>query len=154
MRMIAGLETVTGRRDQNRREDVVGMIPRERDVAMVSELCFVSAHERVGQHVFWSGGCGSFRKNELQRGFIGCEILGIDTCLNENPRSYPGASASGLRWACDCQRAKGLFDGRAACPISTPSSGGNASRDHQAATPPWSHTFYVTHDQVESAQHG
>jgi len=141
MRMIAGLETVTGgeiknRREERRRNDPAGARRRHG----LPELCFVSAHERVCNMSLVCGAEVSERTS-AERVHSAAKILGINTCLNETQGAIRGRAPAGCAGPCDCQRAKGLFDGRAAVQYRRQAPGGNASRDHQAATPPWSHHF-------------
>ena len=82
MRMIAGLETVTGGEIKIGGKNVVGMIPRERDVAMVFQNYALFPHMNVFGNMSFGLRLRKFPKQRVaERVHSAAKILGIEHLL-------------------------------------------------------------------------
>lgn len=91
MRMIAGLETVTGGEIKIGGKNVVGMIPRERDVAMVFQNYALFPHMNVFGNMSFGLRLRKFPKERVaERVHSAAKILGIEHLLERKPKELSG----------------------------------------------------------------
>src|SRR5215475_7761991 len=91
MRMIAGLELITQGSIKIGGRNVAGMIPRERDVAMVFQNYALFPHMNVFGNMAFGLRLRKLTKaqieNQVQRA---AKILGIESLLNRKPKELSG----------------------------------------------------------------
>src|SRR5580692_9768483 len=91
MRMIAGLETVTGGEIKIGGRNVVGMIPRERDVAMVFQNYALFPHMNVFGNISFGMRLRKFPREKIEsRVQQAASILGIEHLLERKPKELSG----------------------------------------------------------------
>lgn len=156
LRMIAGLETVTGGTILLNGEDITWKLARERDIAMVFQLFALYPHMTVWQNIaFPLEAQGMPRAKVRQRVNEVMRTLGIESMRNLRPGALSGGDQQRVALARSLVRhpAAFLMDE----PIGALDADLRASmraeikRFHlsQGAT-----TVYVTHDQVEAMAMG
>src|ERR1700741_5596300 len=91
MRMIAGLETVTGGEIKISGKNVVGMIPRERDVAMVFQNYALFPHMNVFGNMSFGLRLRKLPREQIEsRVREAASILGIERLLDRKPKELSG----------------------------------------------------------------
>src|ERR1700756_452482 len=91
MRMIAGLETVTGGEILIGGKNVVGMIPRERDVAMVFQNYALFPHMNVYGNMSFGLRLRKLPREKIEsRVREAAGILGIERLLDRKPKELSG----------------------------------------------------------------
>src|ERR1700752_1010688 len=91
MRMIAGLETVTGGEIKISGKNVVGMIPRERDVAMVFQNYALFPHMNVFGNMSFGLRLRKLPREKIEsRVREAASILGIERLLDRKPKELSG----------------------------------------------------------------
>src|ERR1700722_17826042 len=91
MRMIAGLETVTGGEIKIGGKNVVGMIPRERDVAMVFQNYALFPHMNVFGNMSFGMRLRKVPREKIERRVReAASILGIEHLLARKPKELSG----------------------------------------------------------------
>ncbi|HZC34501.1 MAG TPA: sn-glycerol-3-phosphate ABC transporter ATP-binding protein UgpC [Chthoniobacterales bacterium] len=91
MRMIAGLETVSEGEIKIGGKDVVGMIPRERDVAMVFQNYALFPHMNVFGNMSFGLRLRKFPKEQVaERVRSAAKILSIEHLLERKPKELSG----------------------------------------------------------------
>ena len=155
LRMVAGLETITARRDRDRRargQQPRAQGPRHRDG--VPELRALSAHERVRQHGLRPA---HPRPVEGTRSTRACRTRGRRSSSSSQlprpqaARSSPAASASASRWAARSCASRRCSCSTSRCRTSTPSCACRcASRCRRCTGACGTTSLFVTHDQVEA----
>src|ERR1700758_1292305 len=91
MRMIAGLEAITAGSIRIGGRDVVGMIPRERDVAMVFQNYALFPHMNVFGNMAFGLRLRKLPKKQIEEQVRrAAKILGIESLLNRKPKELSG----------------------------------------------------------------
>jgi multiple sugar transport system ATP-binding protein len=156
MRMIAGLETVTGGEIKIGGRNVVGMIPRERDVAMVFQNYALFPHMNVFGNISFGMRLRKFPREKIEsRVREAASILGIEHLLARKPKELSGGERQRVALGRAIVREPQVFL------MDEPLSNIDAKlrvemraeiiklQRRLGVT-----TFYVTHDQVEALSMG
>src|SRR5499427_6885248 len=156
MRMIAGLETITAGSIRIGGKDVVGMIPRERDVAMVFQNYALFPHLNVFGNMSFGLRLRKFPKGQVaEKVHSAAKILGIENLLNRKPKELSGGQRQRVALGRAIVREPQVFL------MDEPLSNIDAKlrvemraeiiklQRRLGVT-----TFYVTHDQVEALSMG
>jgi multiple sugar transport system ATP-binding protein len=156
MRMIAGLETVTGGEIKIGGKNVVGMIPRERDVAMVFQNYALFPHMNVFGNMSFGMRLRKFPREKIEsRVRQAASILGIEHLLARKPKELSGGERQRVALGRAIVREPQVFL------MDEPLSNIDAKlrvemraeiiklQRRLGVT-----TFYVTHDQVEALSMG
>jgi multiple sugar transport system ATP-binding protein len=156
MRMIAGLETVTDGEIKIGGKNVVGMIPRERDVAMVFQNYALFPHMNVFGNMSFGLRLRKFPKERVaERVHSAAKILGIEHLLERKPKELSGGERQRVALGRAIVREPKVFL------MDEPLSNIDAKlrvemraeiiklQRRLGVT-----TFYVTHDQVEALSMG
>jgi multiple sugar transport system ATP-binding protein len=156
MRMIAGLETVTGGEIKIGGKNVVGMIPRERDVAMVFQNYALFPHMNVFGNMSFGLRLRKLpRERVAERVHSAARILGIEHLLERKPKELSGGERQRVALGRAIVREPKVFL------MDEPLSNIDAKlrvemraeiiklQRRLGVT-----TFYVTHDQVEALSMG
>jgi multiple sugar transport system ATP-binding protein len=156
MRMIAGLETVTEGEIKIGGKDVVGMIPRERDVAMVFQNYALFPHMNVFGNMSFGLRLRKRPKEMVaERVHSAAKILGIEHLLERKPKELSGGERQRVALGRAIVREPKVFL------MDEPLSNIDAKlrvemraeiiklQRRLGVT-----TFYVTHDQVEALSMG
>src|ERR1700739_3360668 len=156
MRMIAGLETVTGGEILIGGKNVVGMIPRERDVAMVFQNYALFPHMNVFGNMSFGLRLRKLPQEKIQgRVREAASILGIERLLDRKPKELSGGERQRVALGRAIVREPQVFL------MDEPLSNIDAKlrvemraeiiklQRRLGIT-----TFYVTHDQVEALSMG
>jgi multiple sugar transport system ATP-binding protein len=156
MRMIAGLETVSEGEIKIGGKNVVGMIPRERDVAMVFQNYALFPHLNVFGNISFGMRLRKFPKERVaERVASAAKILGIEHLLERKPKELSGGERQRVALGRAIVREPKVFL------MDEPLSNIDAKlrvemraeiiklQRRLGVT-----TFYVTHDQVEALSMG
>jgi len=156
MRMIAGLETVTEGEIKIGGKNVVGMIPRERDVAMVFQNYALFPHLNVFGNISFGMRLRKFPKERVaEKVHSAAKILGIEHLLERKPKELSGGERQRVALGRAIVREPKVFL------MDEPLSNIDAKlrvemraeiiklQRRLGVT-----TFYVTHDQVEALSMG
>jgi multiple sugar transport system ATP-binding protein len=156
MRMIAGLETVTGGEIKIGGKNVVGMIPRERDVAMVFQNYALFPHMNVFGNMSFGLRLRKLPPERVaERVHSAAKILGIEHLLDRKPKELSGGERQRVALGRAIVREPKVFL------MDEPLSNIDAKlrvemraeiiklQRRLGVT-----TFYVTHDQVEALSMG
>src|ERR1700751_1797319 len=156
MRMIAGLETVTSGEIKIGGKNVVGMIPRERDVAMVFQNYALFPHLNVFGNISFGMRLRKFPKERIaEKVHSAAKILGIEHLLERKPKELSGGERQRVALGRAIVREPKVFL------MDEPLSNIDAKlrvemraeiiklQRRLGVT-----TFYVTHDQVEALSMG
>ncbi len=156
MRMIAGLETVTGGEIKISGKNVVGMIPRERDVAMVFQNYALFPHMNVFGNMSFGLRLRKLPREQIEsRVREAASILGIERLLDRKPKELSGGERQRVALGRAIVREPQVFL------MDEPLSNIDAKlrvemraeiiklQRRLGVT-----TFYVTHDQVEALSMG
>src|SRR5258707_3976531 len=156
MRMIAGLETVTTGEIKIGGKNVVGMIPRERDVAMVFQNYALFPHMNVFGNMSFGLRLRKFPPERVaERVHLAAKILGIEHLLDRKPKELSGGERQRVALGRAIVREPKVFL------MDEPLSNIDAKlrvemraeiiklQRRLGVT-----TFYVTHDQVEALSMG
>lgn len=156
MRMIAGLETVTGGEIKISGKNVVGMIPRERDVAMVFQNYALFPHMNVFGNMSFGLRLRKLPREKIEsRVREAANILGIEHLLSRKPKELSGGERQRVALGRAIVREPQVFL------MDEPLSNIDAKlrvemraeiiklQRRLGVT-----TFYVTHDQVEALSMG
>jgi len=156
MRMIAGLETVTEGEIKIGGKNVVGMIPRERDVAMVFQNYALFPHLNVFGNISFGMRLRKFPKERIaEKVYSAAKILGIEHLLERKPKELSGGERQRVALGRAIVREPKVFL------MDEPLSNIDAKlrvemraeiiklQRRLGVT-----TFYVTHDQVEALSMG
>jgi len=156
MRMIAGLETVTEGEIRIGGKNVVGMIPRERDVAMVFQNYALFPHLNVFGNMSFGLRLRKFPKERVaERVHSAAKILDIEHLLERKPKELSGGERQRVALGRAIVREPKVFL------MDEPLSNIDAKlrvemraeiiklQRRLGVT-----TFYVTHDQVEALSMG
>ena len=156
MRMIAGLETVTGGEIKIDGKNVVGMIPRERDVAMVFQNYALFPHMNVFGNMSFGLRLRKLPREKIEsRVREAASILGIEHLLGRKPKELSGGERQRVALGRAIVREPQVFL------MDEPLSNIDAKlrvemraeiiklQRRLGVT-----TFYVTHDQVEALSMG
>jgi multiple sugar transport system ATP-binding protein len=156
MRMIAGLETVTGGEIKIGGKNVVGMIPRERDVAMVFQNYALFPHMNVFGNMSFGLRLRKLPREKIEsRVREAASILGIERLLDRKPKELSGGERQRVALGRAIVREPQVFL------MDEPLSNIDAKlrvemraeiiklQRRLGVT-----TFYVTHDQVEALSMG
>jgi multiple sugar transport system ATP-binding protein len=156
LRMIAGLEDITAGDIRIGGRSVIGMPPRDRDIAMVFQSYALYPHMTVYKNMSFSLRLRGTPKKEIDRRVREvAAILGISERLNRKPRQLSGGERQRVAVGAALCRQAGvlLFDE----PLSNLDAKlrvhmrTELKRLHQAVK---STMIYVTHDQVEAMTMG
>src|SRR6516225_7584708 len=156
MRMIAGLETVTEGEIRIGGKNVVGMVPRERDVAMVFQNYALFPHMNVFSNLSFGLRLRKFPKDKIEdRVRTAAGILGIGHLLDRKPKELSGGERQRVALGRAIVREPQVFL------MDEPLSNLDAklrvqtraeiARLHQRVR---TTVVYVTHDQVEAMTMG
>src|SRR5271165_917074 len=152
MRMIAGLEAITSGPIRIGGRDVVGMIPRERDVAMVFQNYALFPHMNVFGNMAFGLRLRKLPKQQINEQVNkAAKILGIESLLNRRPKELSGGQRQRVALGRAIVREPRVFL------MDEPLSNLDAALrmemraeiiklQERLRVP----TFYVTHDQVEA----
>ena len=156
MRMIAGLEAITAGSIRIGGRDVVGMIPRERDVAMVFQNYALFPHMNVFSNMAFGLRLRKLPKRQIEEQVQrAAKILGIESLLNRKPKELSGGQRQRVALGRAIVREPRVFL------MDEPLSNIDAKlrvemraeiiklQRRLGVT-----TFYVTHDQVEALSMG
>jgi multiple sugar transport system ATP-binding protein len=156
MRMIAGLEAITAGSIRIGGRDVVGMIPRERDVAMVFQNYALFPHMNVFGNMAFGLRLRKLPKKQIEEQVRrAAKILGIESLLNRKPKELSGGQRQRVALGRAIVREPRVFL------MDEPLSNIDAKlrvemraeiiklQRRLGVT-----TFYVTHDQVEALSMG
>ena len=156
MRMIAGLEAITAGSIRIGGRDVVGMIPRERDVAMVFQNYALFPHMNVFGNMAFGLRLRKVPKQQIKEQVDkAAKILGIESLLNRRPKELSGGQRQRVALGRAIVREPRVFL------MDEPLSNIDAKlrvemraeiiklQRRLGVT-----TFYVTHDQVEALSMG
>src|ERR1700746_2166535 len=156
MRMIAGLETVTDGEIKISGKNVVGMIPRERDVAMVFQNYALFPHMNVFGNMSFGLKLRKLPREKIEsRVREAARILGIERLLDRKPKELSGGERQRVALGRAIVREPQVFL------MDEPLSNIDAKlrvemraeiiklQRRLGVT-----TFYVTHDQVEALSMG
>src|SRR6202163_4613184 len=156
LRMIAGLEDVTSGNTRIGGRSVVGLPPRDRDIAMVFQSYALYPHMSVYKNMSFSMRLRHTPKKEIDRRVREvAAILGLSERLNRKPRQLSGGERQRVAVGAALCRQAGvlLFDE----PLSNLDAKlrvhmrTELKRLHQSVK---STMVYVTHDQVEAMTMG
>jgi len=156
LRMIAGLEDITSGDIRIGGRSVVGLPPRDRDIAMVFQSYALYPHMSVYKNMSFSLRLRHMPKKEIERRVHEvAAILGLSERLNRKPRQLSGGERQRVAVGAALCRQAGvlLFDE----PLSNLDAKlrvhmrTELKRLHQAVK---STMVYVTHDQVEAMTMG
>src|SRR5438128_9709642 len=156
LRMIAGLEDITAGDIRIGGRSVVGLPPRDRDIAMVFQSYALYPHMSVYKNMSFSLRLRHMPKKEIERRVKEvAAILGLSERLNRKPRQLSGGERQRVAVGAALCRQAGvlLFDE----PLSNLDAKlrvhmrTELKRLHQAVK---STMVYVTHDQVEAMTMG
>jgi len=156
MRMVAGLEAITAGSIRIGGRDVVGMIPRERDVAMVFQNYALFPHMNVFGNMAFGLRLRKLPKQQIKEQVNkAAKILGIENLLNRRPKELSGGQRQRVALGRAIVREPRVFL------MDEPLSNIDAKlrvemraeikRIHMHLK---STTIYVTHDQVEAMTMG
>jgi multiple sugar transport system ATP-binding protein len=156
MRMIAGLETVTEGEIKIGGKNVVGMIPRERDVAMVFQNYALFPHLNVFGNMSFGLRLRKFPKERVAEKIqSAAKILGIEHLLERKPKELSGGERQRVALGRAIVREPKVFL------MDEPLSNIDAKLrvEMRAEIIKLQRrldvtTFYVTHDQVEALSMG
>jgi multiple sugar transport system ATP-binding protein len=156
MRMIAGLETVTEGEIKIGGRNVVGMIPRERDVAMVFQNYALFPHLNVFDNLSFGLRLRKFPKERIsERVRSAAKILGIEHLLERKPKELSGGERQRVALGRAIVREPKVFL------MDEPLSNIDAKLRVEMRAEIFKlqrrlgvTTFYVTHDQVEALSMG
>jgi multiple sugar transport system ATP-binding protein len=156
MRMIAGLETVTEGEIKISGKNVVGMIPRERDVAMVFQNYALFPHLNVFGNLSFGLRLRKFPKDRIaERVRSAAKILGIEHLLERKPKELSGGERQRVALGRAIVREPKVFL------MDEPLSNIDAKLRVEMRAEIFKlqrrlgvTTFYVTHDQVEALSMG
>jgi multiple sugar transport system ATP-binding protein len=156
MRMIAGLETVTEGEIKIGGKNVVGMIPRERDVAMVFQNYALFPHLNVFGNLSFGLRLRKFPKNRIaERVYSAAKILDIEHLLERKPKELSGGERQRVALGRAIVREPKVFL------MDEPLSNIDAKLRVEMRAEIFKlqrrlgvTTFYVTHDQVEALSMG
>jgi multiple sugar transport system ATP-binding protein len=156
MRMVAGLEAITAGSIRIAGRDVVGMIPRERDVAMVFQNYALFPHMNVFGNMAFGLRLRKLPKQQIKEQVNkAAKILGIENLLNRKPKELSGGQRQRVALGRAIVREPRVFL------MDEPLSNIDAKlrvemraeiiklQRRLGVT-----TFYVTHDQVEALSMG
>jgi multiple sugar transport system ATP-binding protein len=156
MRMIAGLELITGGSIKIGGRDVAGMIPRERDVAMVFQNYALFPHMNVFGNMAFGLRLRKLPKRQIEEQvYRAAKILGIESLLLRKPKELSGGQRQRVALGRAIVREPRVFL------MDEPLSNIDAKlrvemraeivklQRRLGVT-----TFYVTHDQVEALSMG
>src|SRR6202790_3470080 len=156
MRMVAGLEAITAGSIRIGGRDVVGMIPRERDVAMVFQNYALFPHMNVFGNMAFGLRLRKLPKEQVaEKVRSAAKILDIEHLLERKPKELSGGERQRVALGRAIVRAPKVFL------MDEPLSNIDAKlrvemraeiiklQRRLAVT-----TFYVTHDQVEAVSMG
>ena len=156
MRMVAGLEAITAGSIRIGGRDVVGMIPRERDVAMVFQNYALFPHMNVFGNMAFGLRLRKLPKQQIKEQVNkAAKILGIENLLNRRPKELSGGQRQRVALGRAIVREPRVFL------MDEPLSNIDAKlrvemraeiiklQRRLGVT-----TFYVTHDQVEALSMG
>jgi multiple sugar transport system ATP-binding protein len=156
MRMIAGLETITAGSIRIGGQNVVGMIPRERDVAMVFQNYALFPHMNVFGNMAFGLRLRKLPKQQIENlVHKAAKILDIENLLNRKPKELSGGQRQRVALGRAIVREPQVFL------MDEPLSNIDAKlrvemrgeiiklQRRLGVT-----TFYVTHDQVEAMSMG
>jgi multiple sugar transport system ATP-binding protein len=156
MRMIAGLESVTDGSIRIGGKDVVGMIPKERDVAMVFQNYALFPHLNVFGNLSFGLRLRKVQKETIEEEVRkAAKILNIEHLLTRKPRELSGGERQRVALGRAIVRKPKVFlmdeplyniDVKLRVEMRAEIS---KLQRHLAVT-----TFYVTHDQVEALSMG
>ena len=91
LRMIAGLEEISARRDRDRRKSRQSMLPKERDIAMVFQNYALYPHMTVRDNMSFSLRLANAGKPEIDKRVArAADILGLGKLLDRYPRQLSG----------------------------------------------------------------
>jgi ABC-type sugar transport system ATPase subunit len=100
LRMIAGLEAITGGEIDIGGRVVNDLTPRSRDVAMVFQNYALYPHMTVARNMGFALKRAGVPADEIRRKVQeAAALLGISDQLERSPRTSRAGSASGSRWA-------------------------------------------------------
>ena len=156
LRMVAGLEPVTGGRIWIGGRDVTELPPRKRDIAMVFQNYALYAHMTVRDNIgFGLRMAGTPRAEIRRRVDEAAEILGIEDLLRRKPRQLSGGQRQRVAMGRAIVREPAAFlmdeplsnlDAK----LRVEMRGEITSLQRRVGTP----TLYVTHDQTEAMTMG
>ena len=156
MRMIAGLETVTEGEIRIGGKNVVGMVPRERDVAMVFQNYALFPHMNVFSNLSFGLRLRKFPKEKIEeRVRVAASILGIGHLMERKPKELSGGERQRVALGRAIVREPQVFL------MDEPLSNLDAKLRVEMRGEIFKlqrrlgvTTFYVTHDQVEALSMG
>jgi multiple sugar transport system ATP-binding protein len=156
MRMIAGLEAITAGSFRIGGRDVGGMIPRERDVAMVFQNYALFPHMNVFGNMAFGLRLRKLPKKQIEEQVRrAAKILGIESLLNRKPKELSGGQRQRVALGRAIVREPRVFL------MDEPLSNIDAKLrvEMRAEIIKLQRglgvtTFYVTHDQVEALSMG
>ena len=153
LRILAGLETVSGGRVLMDGEDVTHREPGERDVAMVFQSYALYPHMTVAQNIGFPLKMVGTPAGEIDAaGRRGRRPRSTSaTCSSAGPASCRAASSSAARWRAPSCASRGCSCSTSRCRTSTPSCGWRRALElHALQRALGITTVYVTHDQEEA----
>jgi multiple sugar transport system ATP-binding protein len=152
LRMIAGLETVTGGEIRIGDEVVNDLPARQRDIAMVFQNYALYPHLTVFENMAFGLNLRNRPKDEIKRSVAeAARILGLESLLDRHPRALSGGQRQRVAMGRAIVRHPRLFlfdeplsnlDAKLRMQMR-----GEIKRVHQTIR---TTTIYVTHDQVEA----
>lgn len=156
MRMISGLEILTGGRILFDGEDVSTNIPKERDVAMVFQNYALFPHLNVYSNIAFGMRLRKVAKDEIEKQVTDvARLLGIESFLRRKPKELSGGQRQRVALARAIVRQPKVFvmdeplsNIDAKMRVETRSEITKLQRRLGVTT------FYVTHDQVEALSMG
>jgi multiple sugar transport system ATP-binding protein len=156
MRMIAGLEAITAGSIRISGKDVVGMIPRERDVAMVFQNYALFPHMNVFGNMAFGLRLRKLPKRQIEEQVRrAAKILGIENLLLRKPKELSGGQRQRVALGRAIVREPRVFlmdeplsniDAK----LRVEMRGEIVKLQRRLGVT----TFYVTHDQVEALSMG
>ena len=156
LRMVAGLEEVTGGQVRINGRVVTGLPPRRRDIAMVFQNYALYAHMTVAANMGFGLKMAGTPKGEIaQRVGRAAEILGVTDLLQRKPRQLSGGQRQRVAMGRAIVREPSAFlmdeplsnlDAK----LRVEMRGEITSLQRRIGTP----TLYVTHDQTEAMTMG
>src|SRR6516162_643343 len=156
MRMIAGLETVTEGEIKIGGKNVVGMIPRERDVAMVFQNYALFPHLNVFGNISFGLRLRKTPKEQVaEKVHSAARILGIEHLLERKPKELSGGERQRVALGRAIVREPKVF--LMDEPLSNIDAKLRVEMRAELIKLQWRlgvTTFYVTHDQVEAFSMG
>src|SRR3954449_5718016 len=156
LRMVAGLEEVTGGQVRINGRVVTGLAPRHRDIAMVFQNYALYAHMTVGANMgFGLKMAGTPKREIAERVRAAAEILDITDLLARKPRQLSGGQRQRVAMGRAIVREPAAF--LMGEPLSNLDAklrvemrGEITSLQRRIGTP----TLYVTHDQTQAMTMG